>query len=57
MGTGSDTAAALPGDGALYRQILHRARPYAKYLAALFLLEILDSLTVLLSLAKASAIA
>jgi ATP-binding cassette, subfamily B, bacterial len=38
-----------PGDGALYRRLLRLAQPYTKHLAALFLLDLLDSLWVLLT--------
>lgn len=40
---------ALPGDGALYRRLLRLARPYARHLAALLLLDLLDGLFVLLT--------
>jgi ATP-binding cassette subfamily B protein len=37
------------GDGALYGKLLRLARPYAKYLAALLLLDVFDALIVLLT--------
>jgi ATP-binding cassette subfamily B protein len=49
MGDGNGEAAAAVGDGALYGRLLRLARPYAKPLAVLVLLDLLDSLTVLLT--------
>ncbi|HKI36189.1 MAG TPA: ABC transporter ATP-binding protein [Gemmataceae bacterium] len=49
MGDDNDRAAGPPGDGALYRRLLRLARPYTKYLSVLLLLDLLDSLSVLLT--------
>src|SRR5579885_3763422 len=49
MGNETGTPDDAPRDGALYRRLGRLARPYARHLAALLLLDLLDSLSVLLT--------